>query len=146
MKPSTSFGLAAAAFVALTVLPGEVEAGRFRIPIPIIYGSDEKIIHVTDLPPDIRQAVSQKLEQDVAVGFYYKRCHIFWLDVWTWGHLNCYNPISVSTLHVCLCKLAIGFLSVCEGGRVIAYFYGFPHARKLNPEWYIFCECGLDAP
>ena len=85
MKPSISRGLAAAAFVALTMLPGEVEARRGGIPIPIVGGHGEKIVHVTDLPPDTRRAVSQELGQDVAVGFYYERVHIFWLDLWTWG-------------------------------------------------------------
>lgn len=36
MKPSISHGLAAVAFVALTMLPREVEAWRGRIPIPIV--------------------------------------------------------------------------------------------------------------
>jgi hypothetical protein len=84
MKPSTSLGLAATAFVTLTMLPGEIEASRGRLPIPIIYGSDESIIHVSDLSPEAKQVVSRKLGQDVAIGFHYKRFHIFWFDFWTW--------------------------------------------------------------
>jgi len=51
MKPSMSRGPAATTFVALTTWPGEAEAPRGRLPIPIVCGSGKKIVYVTDLPP-----------------------------------------------------------------------------------------------
>lgn len=64
-------------------LPRSAEA-RGRIPIVIVWGQGEEIVHVQDLEPSIRQEVSRALGHDVAVGYHYKRVHLFWLSAWTW--------------------------------------------------------------
>ena len=54
------------------------------LPIPVFYGWGEEIDHVGDLPSDIKEDIRRELGRDPAIGFAYRRFHIFWLDFWTW--------------------------------------------------------------
>jgi len=56
------------------------------VPIPVIFGHGEQIAYLCDLPGEIEKQICQELGvDDVAIGFFYKRFHIFWIDAWTWG-------------------------------------------------------------
>ena len=88
MTPRQVLGLA---ILAGTAFPQSVEAAR-GVPIAIIWGQSEEIAHVGDLPAGVRGEVSRELGSDVAIGFFYKRAHLFWLSVWTWdGQHVLYN-------------------------------------------------------
>jgi len=69
----------------------------------IIYGHGEKMAYVGDLPKPLWQSnigpLDPKLGMNPSVGYLYKRFHIFWCDLWTWGgrHVlysgdNCWEP------------------------------------------------------
>lgn len=55
------------------------------IPIPIIWGSGEKMTEMGELPPDVSTAVANELETRVTVAFLHERAHLFYLDIWTWN-------------------------------------------------------------
>jgi hypothetical protein len=67
------------AFVVTT----DVQAGR-GIPIPIVFGTTEQIVHMSELPAQAKSALRSELGHEVALGYFYKSFQIFWLDVWTW--------------------------------------------------------------
>lgn len=72
-------------FVGLA-MADEVSAAKIPIPIPVIFGHGEEIAYLCDLPSGVKKQVCEQLGvDDVAVGFFYKRFHIFWIDAWTWG-------------------------------------------------------------
>ena len=58
---------------------------RRGIPIPIIWGSGEKMTEMGDLPPDVSRAVAEELGAKVTVAFLHARAHLFYLDLWTWN-------------------------------------------------------------
>jgi hypothetical protein len=78
--------------VALGILllaPAPASAG---IPIPIIWGEGDEIDHVQDLPPQLKQELAKEVKgmpSSVAVGFHYKRLHVFWANLWTWEGTYC---------------------------------------------------------
>lgn len=53
------------------------------IPIPIIWGQDEKITDLGEVSPEVARPLAKELGTEVRVGFLYDRFHIFWLDAWT---------------------------------------------------------------
>ncbi|MHC4404958.1 MAG: hypothetical protein ACYTG0_35370 [Planctomycetota bacterium] len=72
-------GRALAALVVAATLSGQADG------FVVIYGTDEKMAHVRDLPSDVEEDVRREMGHDVAIGFLYERFHVFWLDFWTWG-------------------------------------------------------------
>ena len=55
------------------------------IPIPIIWGSGDKLTEMGDLPPEAAATMSQALGAPVKVAFIYERVHIYYGDLWTWN-------------------------------------------------------------
>ena len=58
---------------------------RRGIPIPIVWGTGEKLTKIDDLPPEVSRAVAEELGTEVTVAFLHERAHLFWLDLWTWN-------------------------------------------------------------
>lgn len=54
---------------------------------PVIYGTEEKVIKVADLPNDERFALNPV--QYLDVGYCYKQLQIFYLPVWNWNEKYC---------------------------------------------------------
>src|SRR5688572_23360234 len=77
----------AAGFTTLiAALTAADEVSAARIPVPVFFGQGEQIAHLCDLPGEVEKQVCKELGvDDVAVGFFYKKFHIFWVDAWTWG-------------------------------------------------------------
>jgi hypothetical protein len=54
------------------------------VPIPIVHGSGERIVHVCELPEPAKQQVHEETgSPNVAVGFLYWRSHLYGLEMWT---------------------------------------------------------------
>jgi hypothetical protein len=88
MKPRVSGGLLLAVLGGIAIFSAVGQARAAGEPIllgiPIVYGWGEEVAHVAALPGDARDGVRRELGKDVAIGYFYKRFHIFWLDLWTW--------------------------------------------------------------
>jgi hypothetical protein len=54
------------------------------VPVPIIWGSGEKIAHLGHLPAQAQQEAKQAFGKPVAIGYKYHRFHIYYCDFWTW--------------------------------------------------------------
>ncbi|MCA9442906.1 MAG: hypothetical protein KC964_19035 [Candidatus Omnitrophica bacterium] len=63
----------------------EANARGRGIPIPIFFGSGEKVIHLADLPKDVKREFRMETGHEGSLGFLYERFHIFYLDIWTWN-------------------------------------------------------------
>ena len=67
-------------------LPTELQA-KVPIPIPYVWGMNDEISDIGELPPDASEAVAKQLGATVTVSFLYRRLHLFYLTLWTWnGH------------------------------------------------------------
>lgn len=62
----------------------DVHAGR-GIPIPIVWGSSEKMTELGELPPEAAGLIREELGESVTVAFLYERTHVFYGDLWTWN-------------------------------------------------------------
>jgi hypothetical protein len=58
---------------------------RGGIPIPIVFGHDEEMTEMGDLPPEKSRAVAEELGTQVTVAFLYERVQLYYLDLWTWN-------------------------------------------------------------
>ena len=58
---------------------------RRGIPIPVFWGSGEKMTDLGVLPADVSRSVAEELGSSVEVAFLHERVHLFWLDLWTWN-------------------------------------------------------------
>jgi hypothetical protein len=58
---------------------------RRGIPIPIVWGSGEKMTEMGELPPELSRGIAEKTGNQVTVAFLYERTHVLYLDVWTWN-------------------------------------------------------------
>jgi hypothetical protein len=67
----------------LVLLPCSTEAALAQIP----YGWSDRIVHLADLPPDVRADLQKETKHSLAVGFYYRRFFLFagGFDLWTWN-------------------------------------------------------------
>ncbi len=52
-----------------------------------VLGWGDKILHLRNLPPDLKESVHQQLHFHTAIGFHYHHCFVFGesCDLWTWG-------------------------------------------------------------
>ncbi|MEX2188308.1 MAG: hypothetical protein WD875_15985 [Pirellulales bacterium] len=55
------------------------------IPIPIIWGNDEKMTEMGSLPPEVESSLAEELKTRVTVAFLNDRIHVFYCDLWTWN-------------------------------------------------------------
>lgn len=55
------------------------------VPIPVFWGSGEKMTEMGDLPREVSRSANEELGMPVTVGFLHERAHLFWLDLWTWN-------------------------------------------------------------
>ena len=58
---------------------------RRGIPIPIVWGSGEKMTDLGELPPEVSEALAEELGGTVNVAFLNERAHVFYCDLWTWN-------------------------------------------------------------
>src|SRR5262247_1367410 len=61
----------------------ESDANARRGLVIITYGED--VMHVQDLPDDVRVDIEAETENGVALGYQYSAIGVFWLDLWRWG-------------------------------------------------------------
>jgi hypothetical protein len=71
--------------LALAALSSADKAEAGGIPIVVIYGEEEQITHVGELPGHLREQARRELGQDVSIGFIWRRFHIYYVSFWTWG-------------------------------------------------------------
>jgi hypothetical protein len=71
----------------LIALTGEWSTAHARrgIPIPIIWGNDEKMTDVGKLPPEAESTLAKELGTGMTVAFLNDRIHVFYCDLWTWN-------------------------------------------------------------
>jgi len=73
----------------LPVLLASDEASTAKSPVPEFLGHGERIAYLCDLSSEVKKQVCEQLGvDDVAVGFFYQRFQVCWLDVWTWGGIR----------------------------------------------------------
>ena len=70
--------------LAFCGVTADVHAQR-GIPIPVVWGSGEKMTEMGSLPPEVSSAVADELGTQVTVAFINERAHLCYLDVWTWN-------------------------------------------------------------
>lgn len=70
----------------ILLMPGWTSTALAQPRRGIAYGWGEEIVHVRDLPPDVRADLRQQMNHDLAVGFCYRHWYLFGdrFDFWTW--------------------------------------------------------------
>ena len=68
------------------VAPGWANTALAQPRRGIAFGWGEKIVHIADLPPDVRAELQKEMNHDLAIGFCYRHGWLFGdgFDFWTW--------------------------------------------------------------
>ncbi len=71
---------------AILVLPCLTSTARARDQKAIPFGTGEALVHVCDLPPEVRAELRQQTQFDLAVGFFYQHFSVFdeEFNFWSW--------------------------------------------------------------
>jgi hypothetical protein len=114
-------GLLAAVLIGF-LLSSVAQAQRNPHEVEIPAGSQQRLVYRADLPPEVREALRERTQLDLKIGFVYRSSYLFvpGFDLWTWdGKYVLYE----------------GRVYMEQDQAVLAQLIGHQAFRSLSPPW-----------